>query len=92
MLWAEGVRRAKSVKQPDVAKAMADGTSIEGPSGKVAIDGATHHVSLDMHLIEIRQQKLNVLQTFAQRAPRETQAVCDLRKTPDASTQHEIKF
>jgi branched-chain amino acid transport system substrate-binding protein len=49
-------------------------------------------VSLDVHLIEIRNQKLNVKQTFAQRPPRETQAVCDLRKTPNASTQHEIKF
>jgi branched-chain amino acid transport system substrate-binding protein len=91
-LWAEGVRRANSVKQPEVVKAMESGLSIDGPSGKVVIDGPTHHVSLDVHLIEIRNQKLNVKQTFAQRPPRETQAVCDLRKTPNASTQHEIKF
>ena len=66
--------------------------SIVGPSGKVQIDGQTHHVTLDVHVIEIQDQKLNVKQSFAQRPPRETQAVCDLRKTPNASVQHEIKL
>lgn len=91
-LWAEGVRRAKSIKQPEVVKAMESGDSIEGPSGKVTIDGPSHHVLLDMHLMEMRDQKLKVLQTYPQRAPRDAQAVCDLRKTPNSSIQHEIKF
>ncbi|WP_219216499.1 urea ABC transporter substrate-binding protein [Variovorax boronicumulans] len=91
-LWAEGVRRAGNVRHDDVAKAMAGGVSIDGPSGKVQVDGQTHHVTLDVHVIEIQDQKLNVKQSFAQRPPRETQAVCDLRKTPNASVQHEIKL
>ncbi|RYY94492.1 MAG: urea ABC transporter [Comamonadaceae bacterium] len=91
-LWAEGVKRAGNAKHADVVKAMASGVSIEGPSGPVKIDGATHHVTLDVHVMEIRNQKLNVKQSFAQRPPRETQAVCDLRKTPNASVQHEIKL
>ncbi|MCW8225182.1 urea ABC transporter, partial [Verminephrobacter eiseniae] len=66
--------------------------SIDGPSGKVSIDGPTHHVTLDVHVMEIRGQQLKVLQSFAQRPPRETQAVCNLVKTPASSTQFEIKL
>jgi branched-chain amino acid transport system substrate-binding protein len=91
-LWAEGVKRAGSLDRAKVIAAMAAGTSIDGPSGKVTIDPATHHVTLDMHVMEISGQKLKVLQSFPQRPPRETQAVCDLRKTPNASVQHEIKL
>ncbi|MEO6032490.1 MAG: ABC transporter substrate-binding protein [Burkholderiaceae bacterium] len=91
-LWAEGVRRAGNVKHDDVVRAMAASLSIQGPSGTVTVDPATHHVTLDIHVMEIRGQKLNVKQTYAQRPPRETQAVCDLRKTPNASEQHEIKL
>lgn len=91
-LWAEGVRRANSMDRAKVIAAMADGASIDGPSGKVTIDRATHHVTLDIHVMEIAGQKLKVLQSFSQRPPRETQAVCDLRKTPNASVQHEIKL
>jgi len=91
-LWAEGVKRAGNVRRDDVAKALASGVSIAGPSGRVQIDGATQHVTLDVHVIEVRGQKLNVKQSFAQLPPRETQAVCDLRKTPNSSVQHEIKL
>ncbi len=91
-LWAEGVRRAGNVKHDDVVRALAAGASIQGPSGTVTVDPGTHHVTLDIHVMEIRGQKLNVKQSFAQRPPRETQAVCDLRKTPNASVQHEIKL
>jgi branched-chain amino acid transport system substrate-binding protein len=91
-LWAEGVKRANSLDRAKVIAAMANGASIEGPSGKVTIDRATHHVTLDIHVMEIGGQRLKVLQSFAQKPPRETQAVCDLQKTPNASTQHEIKL
>ena len=91
-LWAEGVKRAGSLDRDKVVKAMQSGVSIDGPSGKLVVDGQTNHVTLDVHVMEVRGQKLNVKQSFAQRPPRETQAVCDLRKTPNSSTQHEIKL
>ncbi|ABM56139.1 urea ABC transporter substrate-binding protein [Verminephrobacter eiseniae] len=91
-LWAEGVRKAGSLERAKVIGAMASGISIDGPSGKVSIDGPTHHVTLDVHVMEIRGQQLKVLQSFAQRPPRETQAVCNLVKTPASSTQFEIKL
>lgn len=92
MLWAEGVRRAQSVDTAKVVSALAQDVSIEGPTGKVVVDGQTHHVTLDVHVLEIKGQKLNVVQSFAQRPPRETQAVCDLRKNPGANQQFEIKL
>jgi len=91
-LWAEGVRRANSLEPTKLIGAMANGTSIEGPSGKVTIDRATHHVTLDIHVMEMTGQKLKVLQSSLQRPPSETQAVCDLRKTPKANVQHPIKL
>lgn len=91
-LWAEGVKRAGSLNHDKVVAAMASGVSIEGPSGKVTIDGQTHHVTLDVHVMEMRGQQLKELQSFPQRGPKDTQAVCDLRKDPKSSVQHEIKI
>ena len=91
-LWADAVKKAKSLKQADLTKAYASGLAIDAPSGRVTLDPATQHVSLDVHVMEIRGQKLNVKQSFPQRPPRDTQGVCDLRKTPTSSMQYEIKL
>ncbi|WP_439587926.1 urea ABC transporter substrate-binding protein [Hydrogenophaga sp.] len=91
-LWAEGVKKAGSLSRDKVAAAMASGLAIDAPSGKVTVDPQTHHVTLDVHVMEMRNQQLKVVQSFSQRGPRETQAVCDLRKNPKSSTQHEIKL
>jgi branched-chain amino acid transport system substrate-binding protein len=58
----------------------------------VAIDPATHHAILDVHLIEIRDQKMNVIESLAQRPPSDTQAVCDLMANPNDNKQYELKF
>ena len=91
-LWAAAVQKAGSIKRDDVIKVLEGGLSIEGPSGKVVIDPQTHHASVDVHVMEIRGQKLQVKQSFAQRPPRETQAMCDLGKNPNSNTQFEIKM
>lgn len=90
-LWAEAVKKAASLKGDALAKAYPN-LAIEGPSGRIVVDGATQHVSLDVHVIEIRDQKLVVKQSFSQRPPRDTQGVCDLRKAPKSSVQHPISF
>jgi branched-chain amino acid transport system substrate-binding protein len=92
LLWAEGVKKAKSVKQADVIKALESGVSIVGPGGKITIDPQTHHVSLDVHIMEVKDQKMNVLQSLAQKDPVDTKMVCDLKKNPDSNVQHEIKI
>lgn len=92
LLWADAVKKAKSVKHGDMIKAIESGISIMGPGGKVTIDAKTHHAVLDVHIMEVKDQKMNVLQSFSQRAPIDTQLVCDLKKNPDSTVQHEIKI
>jgi urea transport system substrate-binding protein len=89
-LWAECVRKAGSVEREAVLKAIEAGPSIEGPAGKVAIDAKTHHASLDINVMEVRNQKLTILETVKQRAPSDTARYCDLQKNPNENKQYEV--
>src|SRR6267154_3586881 len=64
-LWAEGVKKAESVDRMKVIEALETGISIDAPSGKVTIDPPTHHCILDVHIAEVKDKKLNVLEDFA---------------------------
>jgi branched-chain amino acid transport system substrate-binding protein len=75
-----------------VIEALETGISIDAPSGKVTIDAATHHCVLDVHIAEVKDKKLVVLQDFAQQAPADTAAVCNLKKNPNDNQQYVIKI
>jgi branched-chain amino acid transport system substrate-binding protein len=90
-LWAQAIRNANSTERMKVIEAIEGGLSIEGPAGKVSIDPKTHHAILDVHLMEFADQRMKVLESFAQRQPVDTQAVCDLKANPDDNQQYEIK-
>ena len=90
-LWAEGVKKANSVEIGKVTTALESGISINGPSGKVTIDPATHHCILNVSVAEVKAKKLNILQTFPQQAPTDTSAVCNLQKNPKDNQQYVIK-
>ena len=92
LLWAEAVRKAKSADRMAVTAALEAGLSVNGPAGKVTMDPQTHHALLDIHLIEIRDQKMNILSSMSQRPPLDTQGVCNLKAKPDDNTQYEIKI
>ncbi len=92
MLWAEGVRKAGSIERDAVIEALETGISIEGPAGKVTIDPQTHHATVDVHIMEFESQGMTVIETLPQRAPIDTQAVCDLQANPDDNTQYEIEI
>ncbi|MFT4958937.1 MAG: urea transport system substrate-binding protein [Paracoccaceae bacterium] len=92
MMWAEAVRKAGSTNREDVIAALETGLSIEGPSGKITVDPKTHHATLDVHIMEFDGQRMKVMKTLPQRAPIDTQAVCDLLANPDDNTQYEIDF
>lgn len=92
MLWAEGVRKAGSIDRDAVVEALETGISIEGPAGKVTIDPQTHHATVDVHIMEFEGQGMKVIETLPQRAPIDTQAVCDLQANPDDNTQYEIEI
>lgn len=92
MLWAEAVKKANSLKRDDLMKALESGIAIEGPTGRVAMDPKTHHASLDIHLMEVKGQKLTILQTSKQRPPSDTAQSCDLAKNPNDNKQYEVKI
>ncbi len=92
LTWAEAVRQAGSLDREDVIAALETGLSIEGPAGKVTVDPKTHHAVLDVHIMEIENQDMKVIETLSQRQPIDTQAVCDLSANPDDNTQYEIEI
>ncbi len=91
-LWADAVRKAGTADREPMIEAVESGLSIDGPGGKVTIDPKTHHAVLDVHLMEFDNQSMKILESFSQRQPVDTQAVCDLAANPDDNTQYEIKI
>ncbi|WP_298254549.1 transporter substrate-binding protein [Bradyrhizobium sp.] len=91
-LWAEGVKKAGSIDRMKVIEALETGISIDAPSGKVTIDPPTHHCILDVHIAEVKNKKLNVLEDFPQQRPTDTAAVCNLIKNPNDNQQYVIKI
>ena len=91
-LWTEAVKKAGSVDRMKVIEALETGISIDAPSGKVTIDPPTHHCVLDVHIAEVGNKKLKVLEDFAQQKPADTAAVCDLIKNPKDNQQYVIKI
>jgi branched-chain amino acid transport system substrate-binding protein len=90
-LWAEAVRKAGSLDREAVLKVIESGVSIEGPAGTVTIEPKTHHAALDINVMEVRNQKLAILETAKQRPPSDTARYCDLQKNPNENKQFEVK-
>ena len=90
-LWAECVKKAGSLEREAMLKAIESGVKIEGPAGTVSLDPQTHHAALDIHLMEVKNQKLTILQTVKQRPPSDTAQSCDLKKNPNDNKQYEVK-
>ena len=89
-LWAEGVKRAKSVDRMAVIKALESGVSIGTPAGTTTIDPKTNHVTLDVHVAEASGHGFKVLQSFPQQPPSDTQSVCNLTAFPNSNKQYVI--
>ncbi len=91
LLWAEGVKKAGTLDRDKVIDALESGISIDAPSGKVTLDPQTHHCILDVHLAKMQNKQPVLLETFSQRKPLDTAAVCDLHKNPREAKQFVIK-
>ncbi len=91
MLWAEAVKKAGSLDREKMLKAIESGIKIDGPTGTVSLDPKTHHATLDIHVMEVKNQKLTIKQTFKGRAPADTAQSCDLIKNPNDNKQYEVK-
>ena len=92
LMWAAAVREAGTLEREAVIAALETGLSVQGPGGKVAVGPKTHHAILDVHLMEIEDQGMTVIDTLPQRQPIDTQAVCDLEASPDDNQQYEIEI
>lgn len=86
-LWAEGVRRAKSIDRPKVIEALQSGIGFDGPPGRTTLDPQTNHVTLDVYVAEVQNKGFKVLQHFPSSPPSDTQSVCDLQKDPNSNRQ-----
>lgn len=91
MLWAEAVKKAGDPAPDAVIEAIAGGgVQFAGGGGLYTIDGRTQHTTMDIHIVVgNRAGTFDVIKSFAQRPPRDTQEVCDLEANPDDTTQYE---
>ena len=73
----------------DVIKALG-GTKYNGAGGLYTIDGQTNHTIMDIHIgVGNRSGSFDVVKSFSQQQPSDTQAVCDLIKNPNDTKQYE---
>ena len=91
-LWAEGVRKAGSHDRMAVIKALESGVGVDGPTGRISLDPKTHHAITDVHIVEVKNHKMVVRESFSQQQPLDTQRVCDLQANPDDTQQYEIEI
>jgi len=87
-MWAAAANKAKSVDREAVTKALEGGISIDSPSGKVTMDGKSHHVTQSVSIGETNDKKgFTVLTSKADVPPAFEQQVCDLVAKPDTNKQ-----
>lgn len=91
-IWAEGVKRANSIDRMKVIEALEGGVAIDGPSGKVTVDKATHHATRSAYLATVKNKLWDVTGTYPDQPPSDTAAVCDLVKKPTDNQQYVIKI
>ena len=65
---AEGLKREGEISREAVVRGMA-GLTIDSPTGPVAIDAGTHHVTLPMFLGEAKGDDFSMLESFGPVAP-----------------------
>jgi branched-chain amino acid transport system substrate-binding protein len=92
LLWAALVKKAGRLDRETLLKTVESGISVTGPAGLVTIEPKTHHAALDIHVMEVKNQKLTILETVKQRAPADTLQYCDLLKNPNENKQYEVKI
>jgi branched-chain amino acid transport system substrate-binding protein len=91
-MWEAAVRKAGSIDRLKVTQALESGIEVDTPSGKVRMDGATHHCVMTMYLCEVKNRKFEILKTFRNVPPSDTAGVCDLLRHPDTNAQFEPKL
>ena len=89
-IWADGVKKAGTVDRMAVIETLESGISYQGPAGTTVVDPKTHHATLDVHIAQVKNQGFEVLESYPQQPPADTQAVCDLIANPNENKQYVI--
>jgi urea transport system substrate-binding protein len=94
MLWAEAVKEAGDPEPDAVIEALARGNvRYQGAGGLYTVDGKTQHTTMDMHVaVGNAAGSFDIVKSFPQRPPLDTQLVCDLAANPGDTTQYEPKL
>lgn len=94
MIWAEAVKKAGDAAPDAVIDALATGeVSFDGAGGLYSVDGKTNHTTMDIHIVKgDANQSFEVIKSFAQQPPKDTQLVCDLHANPNDTTQYEVEI
>jgi len=85
-LWAAAVRKAGNADRMAVIEALRSPVSYDGPSGTVTIDAQTNHLIQNIYIAEIRNRKIQIVESFQAQPPSDTRLVCDLVKNPELQT------
>lgn len=92
MLWANAVKKAGAADPDKVIPALG-GVTVDGAGGRYTIDPKTNHTVMDIHIaVGNRDKSFDIIKSFSQRQPTDTQLVCDLTKNPKDHKQYEIKL
>ena len=87
-LWAQAVEKAQSTDRQEVLAAMESGLGVDSPSGRVTLDGPSHHVTQNVSIARTNGRKgFEVLSTQESVPPAFEQEVCDLRAKPNTNEQ-----
>lgn len=86
MLWAEAVKAAGTADREPVIEALRKPLSVDGPSGTVTIDPQTNHAYMNVYIAELKNQEFQILETYENQPPADTQLVCNLNENPNQST------
>ena len=86
MLWAEAVKAAGTADRAAVIEALRAPQSYTGPSGVVTIDPQTNHAVQNVYIAEVKNQRFEILESFSDQPPADTQLVCDLNANPNQNT------
>lgn len=89
-IYAAAVEKAGSTDPAAVAKALAEGIAVDTPAGTIRLDPTTQHIIADMHLARFgKDGKFEILESWKDRMPVDTEGQCDLVANPRTNRQFE---
>jgi len=87
-LWAAAVNKAGTTNTDKVIQALESGLEIDAPSGKVRLDGASHHAALSISMAVVNDHRtFDIISTSGPVDPAYEMSVCNLIKNPNTNQQ-----